>query len=434
MSLGMPLKGWGSVVTSRYSHLIAYAVLILSSLALLPDLEADVQGDVQLYQNISQDLLAGKLPYRDRSLEYPPYVIPIILVPRAFENASISYSMAFKYQVLIADVLLKLLLFGIGLQQPNKLRAFLPLLSYCFTVPFLHFFFLQRYDVWPALICIVGIWLFCSGRYALSGVFFAAGVGVKVYPIVFLPPLFLIAAHRGKVRQFFGGIAGGLMPIVLLSFALPWWRFAAFQGARGLQCESLCASMIWFAKRMGLAQSKWVFTKAWFEVQGTLADAVLPWARLLFAAGVIFSVGWATWVAASCEKLSIGSLSRLLLIPLLGFVAFNQVLSPQFMVWILPIAALGLLEGSVAPMILLVLATTVTHVIFPSFHGDYSNGLNLPETTVLVLRNLTLVVSWALLLRETFPIIRCSDWNPLMEIRKSVLTLFSQQHKPNNLA
>jgi hypothetical protein len=107
------------------------------------------------------------------------------------------------------------------------------------------------------------------------------------------------------------------------------------------------------------------------------------------------------------------------------------------MVWILPIATLGLLEGSVTPIILLMLAAMVTHIIFPSFHGDYGNGLNLLETTVLVLRNLALVIAWGLLVCETFPVIRRSGWTPLTEIRKSILILFwrfpeSDESSPNH--
>jgi hypothetical protein len=188
--------------------------------------------------------------------------------------------------------------------------------------------------------------------------------------------------------------------------------------------------MIWFAKRIGFAQADWVFTKAWFDVQGKLATAILPWARLVFITVTIFSVGWSAWYAACCDKLSLGKLARLLLIPLLGFVAFNQVLSPQFMVWILPLAALGLLEGAVTPIILLLLATTVTHIIFPSFNGDYSNGLRLWETTVLVLRNLSLIAAWALLVREMFPVIRGAGVAPLAVFRKSNSILFRPTPKP----
>ena len=127
------------------------------------------------------------------------------------------------------------------------------------------------------------------------------------------------------------------------------------------------ASVLWLGKHCGLAKLDWVFVKAWFEVQGPLASAILPWARILFAAAVVLSVAMATLAGARLRKPSAARVARLLLVPLLGFVAWNQVLSPQFLVWILPLAALASLEGNRWPVVLLVSATIMTPIIYPSW-------------------------------------------------------------------
>ena len=127
------------------------------------------------------------------------------------------------------------------------------------------------------------------------------------------------------------------------------------------------ASVLWLGKHCGLAKLDWVFVKAWFEVQGPLASATLPWARILFAAAVVLSVTMATVAGARLRKPSAARVARLLLVPLLGFVAWNQVLSPQFLVWILPLAALASLEGNRWPVVLLVPATIMTPIIYPSW-------------------------------------------------------------------
>lgn len=190
-------------VADRNRHTIAYIIMALSSLALLPALEGFVHGDVALYQSVTQDLLAGKLPYRDRVVEYPPYAVPLFLLPRLFGEES--YASAFMGLAFLADWLLKLSLFALCSKRSDKLRSFLPLLCYCAAVPFLRFFFLQRYDIWPSLICLVALWLFCSGKPALSGCCVAIGAGVKVYPLLFLPPLFILAARQGRGRRFLLG-------------------------------------------------------------------------------------------------------------------------------------------------------------------------------------------------------------------------------------
>jgi len=392
----------------RHRHAIAYAIMVLSSLALLPALDSSVHGDVALYQSVTEDLLAGKLPYRDRELAYPPYAVPVFLLPRLFGGSSYPY--AFMCFALVADWLLKLSLFAMGSKQLNKFRSFLPLLCYCVAIPLLRFFFLQRYDIWPSFICLLALWLFCAGRPALSGFCLAIGAGVKVYPLVFLPPLLVLAARQGRARRFVAGAAAGFMPIAVLSFILPWWRFAALQGDRGLQCESLYASLLWLAHLAGFAQAKWGSVKAWIEVQGPLAAAILPWTRLLWVTTVLFSVALASWAAARCEIRSIGQVARLLLVPLLAFVAFNQVLSPQFMIWILPVAVLAMSTGKVWPVFLIVPATMLTPIIFPALPGHYGTGLLLPETLVLVARNLVLVTVWALLVRELLQAVRRAHW------------------------
>lgn len=421
-----------NAAVNRYISPIACAVAVLSSLILLPRLNDGLHGDLVLYGSVSADLLEGILPYRDRVLEYPPYAIPVFLFPRIFgEN---NYSTAFMCLVLFADWSLKASLFALGSRCSKGIRAYFPLLGYSLAIPFLSHFFLQRYDVWPAFVSLLGIWLFYSGRLTSSGLCFAIGAGMKLYPVVFLPPLFLLALREGKLSRFVAGIMAGLLPILLLSLYLPWWRFAEFHGMRGIQCESIVAALLWLTKLCGLTQLDWVFTKAWFEVHGASATALLPAARAIFAWGVLGSVAFASCAAVCIERPSLGRLARLLLIPLLGFIAFNLVLSPQYMVWLLPIAAICLIEGSLAAPVMLILATVITPIIYPSLTGNYGHGLNVTETLVLVIRDFMLIIAWMLLILEFVPLVRQRGTPLLREILTKILSrpdVERQKRMPN---
>src|ERR1041385_8155319 len=77
--------------------LIAIVVVVGSSLLLLRSLDMGIHEDVGVYQGIANDLMSGKLPYRDRVVEYPPYAIPIFLFPRLFgkENSASFCFLAF---------------------------------------------------------------------------------------------------------------------------------------------------------------------------------------------------------------------------------------------------------------------------------------------------------------------------------------------------
>jgi hypothetical protein len=387
---------WFIGVLTRHRFAIGFGVITISSLFLIPSFNAGVEGDLVLYKSVANDLFNGRLPYRDQVFGYPPYAIPIFALPRIFGNDH--YFLIFIGMAFLADWTIKMLLLIIGLQHSTTARGLLPVLCYSLAVPFIHFFYLQRYDVWPALICLAAVWLFSSGRHFLCGLAIAAGIGVKVYPAVFLLPLFVLAMRIGKGKRLVAGLVAGLLPIVLLSLVLPWWRFAQFQGARGLQCESLYASVLWLGNLLGLTGVKWAAAQTWEEVQGPSALAVLPWARAMFVGTVCVSTVTAAWAAARVQMPSISKIARLLLVPLLAFVAFNVVLSPQFMIWLLPLAALGSLEANPLPMLAIPLATILTPIFFPC--PEYSTGLNLWETIVLLLRNLTLIAIWTMLIVE----------------------------------
>jgi hypothetical protein len=189
-----------------------------------------------------------------------------------------------------------------------------------------------------------------------------------------------------------------LVPLAGLSFFLPWWRFLGFHGERGLQVESLYASILWLCHLAGFTEVKWTFVKAWTEVKGPWATALVPWAKLLMLAATLGSVAYAAWIASKVSKLSIFQLARFALVPLLPFVAFNIVLSPQFLIWLLPLAALGLLAGEKWPMLFIAIGTAVIPLIYPS--PQYGNGIDLMQTIVLVSRNLALVIAWLALLFE----------------------------------
>jgi hypothetical protein len=100
------------------------------------------------------------------------------------------------------------------------------------------------------------------------------------------------------------------------------------------------------------------------------------------------------------ETRTIGDLGRIMLLALLPFVAFNIVLSPQYMIWLVSLAAVACFSPRRRVALMVLTATFLTPVWYPS--PEFPNGFNLFQTAVLLGRNLLLILAWASLIRESF--------------------------------
>ena len=364
---------------------------------LMHNMPPDVHGDVRLYHRTIQAVWDGQVPYRDFELEYPPYALVWFILPGLWDTIG-GFQIAFGIELLVLDVILKGVLVWLAVKIANGARPFLPAILFALAGTFNEYFYLQRFDLIPAAITLAMAVAFWRQRYLLAGALLAFGTGCKLYPIIFLPPLLLLAWRRGRASSFAAGVGLGLLPLAILGVFVPWWRFLAFHQYRGLQVESFYASGIWFLKLLGMTRATWDEVKAWREVGGAMAATVLPVARALFLCAVAASVAFTTWRVRRLKDVSQPDLARLLLVPLSAFVAFNFVLSPQYLIWLAVLAAVAAMAGPLRNCLLLILAAIVIPVFFLA--SDYGHGFNLVETIVLIGRNLMLLVAWGGFLRE----------------------------------
>ena len=118
-----------------------------------------------------------------------------------------------------------------------------------------------------------------------------------------------------------------------------------------------------------------------FELHGSLPDAVAALATLVQLATIV-----AVWILyrrgpANGQRLVVAAAAAVT-----GFAAFGKVLSPQFLIWLVPLVPLA--SGLLAPGLLLA-ALGLTQAFFPS---RYRGVLDIAGETWLVLgRNLVLV-------------------------------------------
>ncbi|HEU4388018.1 MAG TPA: glycosyltransferase 87 family protein, partial [Blastocatellia bacterium] len=260
-----------------------------------------------------------------------------------------------------------------------------------------------------------------------AGLCLGLGTAAKLYPAVLIPVFCAYYIARGdnrSVRRLIAGGTGAVLTIVApftVIGSTGFFDFLRYHQMRGLHVESVPAGVLLLAHVTGLTTVQLTFDYGAVHLVSSLADHVLtllPVLTLLVLGAVIL----AAFLRFRDERLTTGEVSQRRLIEaivlcLLAFIATNKVLSPQYVIWLLPFAALLRAPHTVVLGIICIL----TIVIFPF---DYVNLMKIQTAAVVLLnvRNLLVIVLAAWLLisrpaREREPPIRGSrqSENPAFE-------------------
>jgi hypothetical protein len=278
----------------------------------------------------------------------------------------------------------------------------MPFLVYSLGSAALGHLLLMKYDAVPAALSLAGVFAVAGGRPFLGGAATAIAAGAKAYPALFIPILAVVAWQRSnrQCRRFVLGVIVAAAPLLLLALWLPWWNFASFHGARGLEVGSLAASIVWALHFLGVDAS-WALIGTSNEVGGPLAGQLLGPARALWIVSTLAALGVAVAAAVRMRgerervEPSAASVAALLLLALVPFVATNTVFSPQFHLWLIPLAAIvlerrdSLPRPAVRAAWVIFIATMIVPTFYPS--REYTLGLGLWRTVLLVLRNMLLI-------------------------------------------
>jgi hypothetical protein len=252
-----------------------------------------------------------------------------------------------------------------------------------------------RYDAVVALsLAIATLCASSSGRY-LTLAYASLGLGTAAKLVPALATLPLAVFRRGAARgyaAFFGVLALFFVPALLLggdNFAGSF----AYHADRGLQIESLAASAL---ATLGWVDSV-VFEYGAFEARGRGVEFAgslsLPVTGILILVTVFFM-----YRAYRQEPVGPRAFTRYTAALILAFMLGSKVLSPQYVIWLLPLVPLsaGGVSGLGVSAVFLA-ACYLTTQVFPIHYGDLLN-LRSPGPELLLARNLLLVLLWGLLL------------------------------------
>jgi len=357
--------------------------------------------DLRLYRGFVSPMLEGRYPYRDYDLEYPVLGVPILAAPLLLGVGPRGYPYAFLGEMLLLDGVLTFLVArrvasteGIG-KVPARLAWYTGYFwALCPLV-------VLRYDLAPTLMGYAAACWLSTGRMAPGGV--AAGLGVlaKLVPGVVMLPV-LVVKGDGKPKAV--ALAAFLVTVGVGGAA--WWWFGGpgvarafrFHGVRGLEIESIPSTAYMVAARFAAVPIAISFDFGGMNLAGPGSDRVArlaPW----FQAALLVVVAWCARRAGPNEVVRYSGAA------ILAFMVAGKVLSPQYLIWLIPfLAGLGGPAGSVARPLFLV-CCLLTTAVFPHRFGALI-GQGTEAVVLMVLRNLGLGALLVILLgpRSSVPV------------------------------
>ena len=352
--------------------------------------------DVHVYQGYAEKFLHGALPYRDVFVEYPPGAFAVFMPPTAFGAGH--YNAAFKSLMALCGiatiVLAAQVLVEVGASQ-RELYVGVGLLAVAPAA--LGPISLNTYDAWPALLTVLALWLFLRGHDLSAFGTLGLAVSAKVYPLALVPLACILVWRRtGPRRTLLGlGVFAAIAVLVLIPFAAydAHGVVTSFrsQADRGLQVESLGASLLLVADRLGFYHATVVETTgvAGRNLSGSLPDAISRATLVVEALAVLL-----VWVLYARSQDLRARLPLAFAAAVAGLLAFTKVFSPQYMVWLVPLVVCS---GSVLAVTLTAISLLLAQTWFFHYHALFRIAW---PTWLLLVRDLLVVAIFTVLAVE----------------------------------
>jgi hypothetical protein len=302
--------------------------------------EHDV-SDIVIYQDHAKVMLQGLLPYRDFELEYPPLAPALFALPGHADDYA-AYTHWFNAWMYVFSLLTAVVTALVGVAiWPRGRRAWLVAVAAGLAMAAVGTIVENRFDIVVALCMVTALLFVCVRRPLPAAVALGIGFALKLTPIILLPLVLILA--RGPKRKL------AALAAFAVSAAIPFIPYIAmaprgvahiftYHMDRPLQIESVLATPFLLGR---------VFHRVGVEVVTAYGSQGIAAPGTGLAASVST---WLTIAALALVAALVWRRRRVLeqqpdLIPVAAFafilaaVVFGKVLSPQYMVWLVPFVA-----------------------------------------------------------------------------------------------
>jgi uncharacterized membrane protein len=268
----------------------------------------------------------GKIPYFDSgaypALEYPVLIGLVMWVAAVVARTAIGLD---PEAVRFFDVTAVFLLVGaiVTLLATIRLAGRRPYDAAMFAIaPTLLLSGLINWDLIATALTACAMLAWARQRPVLAGVLIGLGVATKLYPVLLLGALLLICIRSGHLRTFARTLAAAVVAWIVVNapvflFARDGWlEFWQYNRARGAEFGSVF----------------FVLDLAGNPVPQSQLNTVI----LLLFGGTCLAIVWLSIAAPRRPRLA--SIAFLLVA---AFCLINKVYSPQYVLWLVPLAALA---------------------------------------------------------------------------------------------
>lgn len=299
-----------------------------------------------IFRPDAEAVLDGAKPYAELDFEYPPLALPVLVAPSLVSEGFEGYREAFGWQMIGFDLAIVALLAWTA--RRSRRRVWGALIVYSAGLFALGGLSLARFDLVPAAAVLAAVAMRAEGRSAAWGALLGLGGAVKAFPLLVGPALL-----RGE-RRLHLAVLGAAVPLALAAGLVAglgdeFGSAIAYHTGRDLQIEAVAATPFLVAGRLG-AEVQTVFGSGSYNLEASGAGA----AKLVSTLAML-----AAWLAALIlawrRRLAPAAAAALVIAAL---TVLAPVLSPQFLLWMLPLSAAAFGLGLENLVLLAALALT----------------------------------------------------------------------------
>jgi hypothetical protein len=297
--------------------------------------------DLYVYFKSASWVVDGGRPYRDVPSEYPLIADLIFAAYRFIANIFSPGGGFTTFCMLWMAGALSI--FAAAVYRIFKEAPSLAVLAWLAPAPI--YFAVFRYDIYPALATLMAILAIRREAFYAGAIWFGVAIALKGYALFLIPAYCVFVLHR---RNFISSVTVGVLAVAPMILAL----FATFLLAGS---DGMLSSFKFHAYRLLNGESTYDAVNYLFE------GSFIPNTPAVRFVSQLLQIGCALAAAAFRPK-NFEQLILAFLFAVVGYISFSVFYSPQYVLWILPIACFS---SSRAILILLVAFGWATYCYFP---------------------------------------------------------------------